>query len=157
MRKSCREINILIKFDRRMFFFIKFDLQMFFYQIWPANVCWSNLTGACLTFRSLMAAVTSDFAVDHQTGENAFMSDLWPCLFCTNLSFLSFLLLWFDSSDIQKYIDQCSEKGLRSHRKDWDPPETTGTLRPKQPKDCGPSENGLSRTGLRPVRMVKMV
>ena len=52
MRKSCREINILIKFDRRMFFFIKFDLQMFFIkfdlrmfvdQIWPARVWHSEV------------------------------------------------------------------------------------------------------------------
>ena len=37
MRKSCREINILIKFDPRVFF----D------QMWPANVFWSNLTCKC--------------------------------------------------------------------------------------------------------------
>ena len=72
------------------------------------------------------------------------MSILCPCLFCTNLSFLSLLSLWFEIWYSEIYFAQLvsclvvtTKKEFRSHRRGWDLLETTGTLCPPAKKVLG--------------------
>ena len=88
---------------------------------------WSNLTAGHSIWHSEVVWWRSRLTLhDHQTVKNAFMSILCPCLFCTNLSPLSLLSLWFEIWYSEIYFAQLVSCLVLTTKKDLGPTREGG-------------------------------